>query len=77
MICQTFDDTGLSDLLANPDKVMELDRELVFALNDLSLAIDNVDASKSPQELLSDSKVDIVRTTARIALDRLNIVYTS
>jgi hypothetical protein len=69
-VCQTFDDTGLSDLLDSGECPPELDERTFAILKDLDSAVSRVDQSASPERLLQDPRVKDVREIATRALVR-------
>jgi hypothetical protein len=67
-VCQTFDDTGLSDALDAEKCPPELDEQAFSTLKELDSAVSRVDQSASPERLLKDPRVKEVREIAARAL---------
>lgn len=67
-VCQTFDDTGLSDVLDAHDCPPELDEQTFATLKDLDSAVALVDHAAPPERLLQDPRVQDVREIAARAL---------
>lgn len=67
-VCQTFDDTGLSDVLDAEKCPPELDEQAFSTLKELDSAVSRVDQSASPGRLLKDPRVKKVREIAARAL---------
>ncbi len=67
-VCQTFDDTGLSDVLDAEECPPEFDDWTFSALKDLDSAVSRVDQSAPSERLLQDPRVKEVREIAARAL---------
>lgn len=67
-VCQTFDDTGLSDVLDSQECPPELDEQTFATLKDLDSAVTRVDQLAPPERLLHDPRVLHVREIAARAL---------
>jgi hypothetical protein len=68
-ISQTFDDTGLSDVLDSGQRPAELSEEAYLALKDLDRAVRQIDQSAAPRNLLKDPRMREVRVHARRAIE--------
>jgi len=67
-ISQTFDDTGLSDVLDAEECPPDFDEQTFSALKDLDSAVSRVDQTAPPHRLLKDPRVKEVREIAARAL---------
>ena len=73
-VCQTFDDTGLSDYIEQNRCPSELDVRTFEALKSLDFAISEVnDEGVSPEELIRDVKMEEVRKRAKMVLELLHM----
>ena len=70
-ICQLFDDTGLSDLLEKGLAERYLGLGVTAQILKLDSAIDQVDDSLSPQEILELPEMEEVRKQAAVVLDAM------
>lgn len=75
-VCQTFDDTGLSDVLGGEDCPPDLDKRTFSTLKDLESATSRVDQAAPPEGLLQDPRVKEVREIAARALTLLGERWT-
>jgi len=73
-ICQTFDDTGLSDALDGGKAARELTDDVLTIIRELDAAVSKVDQSAPPETLLEDSRVEEVRRIASRLVVLLNEV---
>jgi hypothetical protein len=67
-VSQTFDDTGLSAVIARPDLDAIVGADAASALRGLNTAVDRVDQSLPPAELIDHPDMQSVREHARRAL---------
>lgn len=66
VVCGVFDDSGLGDLLEDPQAArLKLGERATEAAPGLSNAVDQVDAERSVEELVTSSEMERVRTLAR------------
>lgn len=68
-VSQTFDDTGLADVLDSQQRPSALSEEAYSALKQLDRAVKEIDQSKPPQDLLRDPRMKQVRFCARRVLE--------
>ena len=68
LVCQTFDDTGLSSILDSPNAQNVLGQEAVVALRKLDQAVSKIDFSMPPQEMMSHPTMIELRRFAKEAL---------
>jgi hypothetical protein len=67
-VCQTYDDSGLSDAIDSPATVEALGADAVRLLQELSRALKRVDDTLSEDELIVSEPMDRVRELAAAAL---------
>jgi len=72
LISQTFDDTGLSDVLDSPNFVNEVGGVAVQRLHELDKEISDLDQTLSPSQLIMHPKMKLVRELALKALEALD-----
>ena len=73
-ICQTFDDSGLSDAMSFDDAIFATHRELQSALDSLSSVIDKINLDQDPRQLIDDPHVHEMRVLSDRALHELRKV---
>ncbi|MEZ6165436.1 MAG: hypothetical protein R3B67_13495 [Phycisphaerales bacterium] len=73
-ICQTFDDSGLSDAMSLDDAIFATHRELQSALDSLSSVIDKINLDQDPRQLIDDPHVHEMRVLSDRALHELRKV---
>ena len=71
LVCQLFDDTGLSDMIDSPELEKQLGRVVAEGLRELDRKLDDVDSSTEPSRLIESPAMEEVRRLARELLESL------
>ena len=73
LICQVFDDTGLSDALGADRRPIALSERSFSALRKLDWAVSKVDQGLSTELLLEDAQMEAVRRVAASAFESIKL----
>lgn len=68
---QTFDDSGLGDVLEKPVAVQALGAKAVRSLQELERALSSVDRTLDTEDLIDSQSMENVRVLAAAALDAI------
>lgn len=71
LVCQVFDDTGLSDVIDEPGLEGLVGKDVAASLRALDLAVSKIDATVPPAELVMLPEMAEIRDLARCALGNL------